>query len=357
MCEAFLEAGVHLELVVPDRKTDVQSVKDFYGLRTDISLKRLGVLPLYAFGRFGFFLGSLSFAVRYFFYLGWKHWVRGEKFIIYTTDLDQFSFFLIPFLGMPYFVEMHDAKKWSWRFAILLRRAQSIVVINEIIKRELVSVFRIPEKKILVYPNGFDRNAFQEFESISIARERLDLPLDAKIVMYVGRSYGWKGLDTLLRCAELMPGVAFYFIGATSDELQKAAHVKCPQNFTCLGGRKFQDIPHWLWAADVLVVSGTKRDDYSYYHTSPMKMFEYAAARRPILASRTPAIEQIFSDKEVFFHEPDSAIAMRDCVRSIFDPHNAEDVKKRCTAAYQKILLFAWDTRAERIIDFMKNAL
>ena len=136
MCEAFVEQGIDLELVVPRRRTTCASLKDFYGLRTDVPIKKISVIDWYVSGRMGFFVSSVSFALGYFFYLLGKR-LRGEKFIIYMTDIDQFSFFLIPFLRVPYFCEIHDAKKKRLPFVLLFNNACGIITINAIIKKEL----------------------------------------------------------------------------------------------------------------------------------------------------------------------------------------------------------------------------
>lgn len=355
MCEAFVEAGVDLELVVPKRKTDVQTIKEFYGLRVDIPLKRLGVVPVYQFGRFGFFLGSLSFAVRYFFYLWWKRWICGEKFIIYTTDLDQFSFFLIPLLGVPYFVEMHDAKKKSWQFSILFWRVSGVISINKIIRAELNNTFHIPGEKNIIESNAVDHFLFNKQESKEVARKALGLAPDRKIAMYVGKVYAWKGLVQLVEAAKLMPDVLVYLVGGTAEELRSIGVMdNQPENFICVGQKSFTEIPRWLWAADVLIVLGTERDDYSYLHTSPMKIFEYAAARRPILASSTPAIGQILSKEEAFFCRADNAKDIADGVNYIFK--NPDEAENKTNKAYEQ-LHSSWNERATRILDFMGQQL
>ncbi|HEV8666352.1 MAG TPA: hypothetical protein VN665_00695, partial [Candidatus Paceibacterota bacterium] len=43
MCEAFIESGIDLTLVVPSRKTTPESVQEFYNLRTPVAVQRLWV--------------------------------------------------------------------------------------------------------------------------------------------------------------------------------------------------------------------------------------------------------------------------------------------------------------------------
>src|SRR3989344_646079 len=347
MCEAFIEQGVDIELVVPSRGTDVRSLKEFYGLRTDVPMTRRWVPDWYG-SRVGFAASSLVFAIQYFLHLGWRRYIRREGFIIYTTDLDQFSFFLLPFLGVLYFAEMHDAKKKRWAFRLLFWRVRATIAVNDIIKKELEAVFSIPPENIMMRPNGYDAGLFRHPEEKIAARHALGLPPAKNIALYVGRIYPWKGLDTLVHTARLLPDVLFYLVGGTADALQMLGE-GIPPNLVCAGSRDHAEIPRWLWAADVLLVFGTEKDAYSYFHTSPMKLFEYMAAFRPIVASRTPAIETAVSEEKVFFCAPDDSADAAERIQYVLT-HSDEAHRKVAHAAGG---LYSWDMRAADITDFM----
>lgn len=353
MCEAFIETGVSVEIIAPSRGRDTRTLREFYGLRVDVPVRRLRVPDWYGF-RIGFVVSSFVFALRYFFHLCWRRFILRERFIIYTTDIDQFSFFLIPLLGIPYIVEMHDAKKKRLRFRLLFSRARCIVVVNRIIKSEIAEVFGIAQEKIAVWPNGYDAHFFSSPEEKDAARAGLGLPYDKKIALYVGKAYPWKGLETIVDAARLLPDVLFYFVGSTADDLRAiGVFGDQPENLVCMGHRELREIPRWLWAADVLLVSGTAGDPYSYRHTSPMKLFEYMAARRPIVASRTPAIEAVVSDEKVFFCRPDDAPDMAEKIAWVLA--HQEEADKKCAHAAEN--LFSWQARARGIRDFVLQHL
>ena len=352
MCEAFMEAGANLELIVPRRKIAARDMQDFYGLRCKIPLKSLPVLDMYSAGRLGFLIGSCSFTLSYFFYLLYARFLY-PRAVIYTIDMDQFSFFLVPFLGLPYFVEIHDAKERGLAFSILFRNAKGIIVINRRIQKALIKNFGIPEKNIMMYPNGIDLTLFHRAFSKNEARKILGLSSEKRLAVYVGKIYPWKGLDILVKAASKIGEALIYIVGGSKEEFTALLeNPAIPPNIICVGDKNYQEIPLWLAAADALLVLGTQKNDYSYYHTSPMKLFEYMASGRPILASNTPANREIVSDKEAWFYRPDNSDDLAEKFLSLFS--DLEKSKAKADEATDKVKQFTWQLRANNVLQFMK---
>lgn len=359
MCEAFVEEGMELELVVPRRRTHAADAAHFYGLRHPLQVRKLPVLDVYGWGRIGYIIGTLSFMLAYFWYCIPKRFSEKQA-IIYTTDIDQFFFFFIPLLGIPYFVEMHDAKKKIWRWQFFLSGARGIIAINSIIKKELQEVFKMTDDKIIIQPNGVDEQLFKmEPNARGKARRRLGISQEEKIALYVGRIYPWKELGIVAEAAYFLRDVTFYIIGDLVEQFKQVTGISAvPANVICAGSKKFQEIPLWLAAADVLLVCGTKRNEYSYYHTSPMKLFEYMAAapHRAIVASDTPANREILSDDEAIFYEADNPRDLAKNIRYAFD--FSADAHARSARAHQKVFThYTWNKRAGHIIEFMNKDL
>ena len=65
----------------------------------------------------------------------------------------------------------------------------------------------------------------------------------------------------------------------------------------------------WLAAADILVIPTSGKEPIGARYTSPMKLFEYMAARLPIIAAKVPSLTEILSDDSAFWFEPDNASA------------------------------------------------
>lgn len=350
MCEAFVEEGVDLELIVPNRKTHKEDIRSFYNLSVPIRMTKLPIIDFYNKGRVLYFFSSLTFMGSYFLYLLWKKAVRCGG-IIYTVDMDLFSFALMPLLRMPVFTEMHSAKEKSFLYRLFFSHTR-VITINSIIRDELMERFSIPEKNFLVEPNGVDLTQFNISLSKEEARKKLNIPQDKKVALYVGRVYQWKGLEVLSRAAALLPkDIKLYFLGGTKEEFRNIIGEKNSEGVNFISARPQNEMPLWLSAADALLVISTKNNKESYLYTSPMKIFEYLTAHRPIVASDTPAIKQILTEKEAVFCKPDDEQDLADkIVYTMGHTSFAEEIAKH---GHDKAEWFSWNNRAKRIISFI----
>ena len=129
MCEAFIEAGVNVTLVVPQRATDQRSLREYYSLRVEVPLVRLPALDWYGKGRFGYVIASLSFMFSCLTFLS-REKRKGEQFVLYTVDLDTFSSVALTLLPVPIFSEIHDAKRANVAERMLFKKVLGVIAFN-----------------------------------------------------------------------------------------------------------------------------------------------------------------------------------------------------------------------------------
>ncbi len=349
-CESFIEAGKEVVLVVPNRQHVSQSMQEFYGLRTAVPIVYLPCIDLYTKGRFGFFLSSLSFITSYLVYFIIKI-VRDEKFVFYSVDMDTFSMTLLALLPRRFFSELHGARKPNLATNLFFKWSAGIIAINTAVQEVVREKFSqtVP---VLVEPNGVDVAAFDIGMLQTRARTTIGLPdLDGKpMALFVGRFYGWKDVGILIEAATVAPDIQWYVIGGSeADFLRVTGLTAVPSNLKICGDKPAREVPLWVAASDTVLALGTQKNIDSWRFTSPMKVFEYMASKRPIVASRTPALLSILNESEVYFYTPDDAADLAAKVRDAI-AHKRSDVT---ALAHAKALTHAWDKRAARILGFI----
>lgn len=347
MCEAFIEHGVELELCIPRTRRAHIPLQEFYGLRVPVPTRILAGLDWYGRGSIGFALSSMVFMASACFYL----LRRKGSASLYTIDMDPYSFSPLALLGMPIAVEMHSPKRSNILTRLFFRKAGHIITTNPLIKEKLADVFDLTPERFIVEPNGVDPEAF-EAPSQEEARTALGLPKEAKIVLYVGRFYDWKGMQALQKAAVALEGkgITTYLVGGSQEAFE--AVTGGPSRPLHFGGSvQHADIGRWCAAADALLVLGTRANEFSYRYTAPMKLFEYLAAGRPVVAADTPALRSLVSEREVAFYTPDDPDDLARTISLVcLDPGKSEQAAAEGLRTARE---HTWSRRAERIRAFI----
>lgn len=125
---------------------------------------------------------------------------------------------------------IHDVivptKSFSWSMTSLKKMydcADCLVVHSETNKRQLMDIFNISEKKIVVIPHGMIRG--HKFISKEECRKRLNIKTNSPVLLFYGDMRKSKGLDVLLEsvkgldCHLLISGTPPY--GETFEEYQR----------------------------------------------------------------------------------------------------------------------------------------
>lgn len=354
MCEALLEEGRDLELVVPSRVPGNPSLAEYYGLRIDVPVTYLGVPNTYTWGKVGYVFASVLFMFAYLMYLGGKR-IRGESFLVYTIDMDSFSSAAIRLLNVPYASEMHVGRPTHFASRFFIAGISRIVAITSGVKESLAHTFTLNESKFIIEPNGVDLELFTDALPQKEARRTLGLREDEKIALYVGRFYPWKGLDTLISAAAILEkeSIRVIVLGGSQKELQEVTGMLVPAFLDCREAVPYGEVPSWLSAADVTLVLGTSKSEESFRYTSPMKVFEYLAVGRPIVASRTPALEGLLGQGVAFYCEPDNPESLVEAIRTALQTPE----KDRMAQGRRVAIAHSWEARAQRIGAFLDDAL
>ncbi len=362
MCQAFKQQGIDIELVIPVRFGGVRIKADpfeYYGIKERFKITKIfsiDLIPLERIiGHLGFWLQNISFSVLIGFYLFFK-----KSDVIYSRD--HFSLFLLTCLGFSKKLvwEIHIfPKRISWFHKRLFKKINKLVVISQGLKKEIVKQ-RIGEKKIMVAPDAVDLTEFDSSFSKERAREKFNLPSDKRIIGYVGTLKtlrASKGIDVLIKSLKFInQDVLMVLVGGEKDDVNfykkivEAEGVADRIVFT--GQVKSQLVPQYLKAFDVLAMPFPDLPHYAFY-MSPLKLFEYMASQRPIVATNLPSVREILDDQSTVFVQPDKAEALAEGIKRVLtDQILAQRIADQ---AYRKVQKYTWPKRVQAILDYINQ--
>jgi len=169
-----------------------------------------------------------------------------------------------------------------------LNRCAKVIAVSNALKKRMVDI-GVLEEKIEVISNGVDMDKFFPMDNVE-CRKKLNLPLEKKLVLYVGNLVEVKGPDILIEAASRLPEnvrVIMIGSGALEDSLkEKVKLLKLDNKVTFAGVKPHKDIPLWINAADVLCLP-------SLHEGCPNVVLESMACGRPVVASRVGGLEEI----------------------------------------------------------------
>lgn len=344
MCEAFAALGHTVELVVPWRFNAIQNDPfEYYAIERTFSIKKLFSLDMTALGRFGFLVQTVSFAVSVFFYT-----VFSKKEIIFGRD----ELVLLAASVWSNIVWETHTGRYTIATKMLLQRNVFVVAITESL-RKFYLARGVASKKVYTIPDGVDLKLFDSALSREEARRELGLPVDAKIVVYTGHLYEWKGAHTLAEASRFLPSdTQLLFVGGTEQDTKRfTEQFGGLPNVQILGKKPYDRMPIYMKAADVLVLPNSATTDTSRLYTSPLKLFEYMASGRVIVASDLPSIREVLNEQNAVLVPPDDPKRLAGGIKRVLIEI---DLRERLQgASYADSKQYTWEKRAEKIMSFI----
>lgn len=349
MCEAFAGGGNSVELITPRRINWIKKNPfEYYGVEKNFKIKKLPCLDLIILDKYIGHLGLWVESITFFLFL-LPDILFKKADIIYTRD----KFFLpLALFKKNLIFEAHAFPKNYFLCHLFLKKLKGTVVITQKLKGVFVEK-GIDEDKISAAPDAVDFEKFQIPNSKTQIREKLRLPQNKKVVLYTGHLYEWKGAQILAEASQFLPeNVEVYFVGGTKEDIKRFKIQSSRFKIQIIGHRPHAEIPCWLKAADILVLPNTAKEEISKYWTSPLKLFEYMASKRPIIASDLSSIREILNEDNAILVEPDNPEALAKGVKKVLQ--NPEFSAKISNQAFQDVKEHTWQKRAKNILNFIK---
>jgi glycosyltransferase involved in cell wall biosynthesis len=147
----------------------------------------------------------------------------------------------------------------------------------------------------ILAPNGVDfdlfQNAYQRETKPPEDMASIVIP-DTPIIGYYGALARWFDYDLLAYAAQTHPDYHFLLIGPAHDDNLEASKVQTIPNVFWLGPRDYQVLPQYLAWFDVATIPFVINE--ITLSTSPIKLFEYLAAGKPVVTTAMPECRKYF---------------------------------------------------------------
>ena len=358
MSEFFYQKNIDFELILPNISNNIkEDPYVYYGIGHKFPIKKIRTVSAL---RWEGVLGSTAFWLQF-----WSFYISAafsllfgsrKNTLIYSRD---YFAGLLKLLGYRVVYECHSIPKNKKIFFILTKLFYKIVVISKGLHNYFVKE-GFDEQKIFIAPDAVKLEKFDIDISISQSREKLSLPQNKNIICYCGKfkTMGMdKGINDILKSLVNLPeDILFLAVGGSDQDIdyyQKIAHNLKVEGRVIFIGHVNQDIlAQYQKAANVLLMPFPYNQHYAQY-MSPIKMFEYMASQRPIIASDLETIREVLNNNNSIFCQADNPEDLADKIKYIFNnPDKADSIAKQ---AHQDVQKYTWDNRASTILDFIKK--
>lgn len=244
----------------------------------------------------------------------------------------------------------------NWLDRKIFGSADGIVVVSTYLKNHLIDL-GIAKDKIIVLTNAADPGRFNPAISGEEIRKKHNL-YGKKVIGFIGGFYPWHGLDLLIDSfAEIKKEVAnttLLLIGDGPVKAKVEDKVKTlgiGKNVHFISRVEHNNLPKYIAVFDVAVMPDSNE------YGSPMKIYEYMAMGKPVVAPRLgPLKDGITEGQEgiLFTHHDKNALTA--AIKILLLDDNLRGKMGR--EARENILsIHTWKINAEIISDFISNQM
>lgn len=211
----------------------------------------------------------------------------------------------------------------------VFRNTSRNIAVSRPLATELQNVAGV-SAPVTVMPNGVNHHRFRPLADEPSAKAALGLQGKA-VVGFVGTLWRWHGLDLLIEALSLVRDPNAHLLIVGDGESRQSLEVRVAERgltgrVTFAGRVAHEEVGAYVGAMDVAVLPEDSRA-----HASPMKILEYMAMARPVVAPRLPSIEELMTDGvQGLLFTPGAAGELAECIdRLLAAPEERQQMGKQ----------------------------
>lgn len=238
------------------------------------------------------------------------------------------------------------------------KHCNRIITVTQNIKEELTKSYNIPGSKIHVINNGANIDLFRPMTTQKAKRE-LNLDVCKSHVCFVGNLAPWQGVEYLIQASpnilEKEPDTTFLIVGdgiLKEKLITLADSLNVSRNYIFTGSVPYGQVSMYINACEVCVVP--KRPLKSGY--SPLKLYEYMACGKPVIASRVDGFEVLEQINSGLLVNPEDPKEFSTAILQLLsDPYLREKMGFNGRNYVQKSQ--SWKAVSEKVLDIFEDLL
>ena len=190
-------------------------------------------------------------------------------------------------------IALNTLARWTERYA--WKNADYVLPVTQVLANRVIEE-GTPEHRISVIPNGIDEDKFGSIPDIEVAKKSLGL--EGKLVLgFTGFVRDWHGLDRVVEIVANHPEQNRHLLlvgdGPARESIElKAKELKVEDKLTITGIIGRDEVAKYVAAFDIALQPDVV--DYA----SPLKLFEYLALGRAVIAPDKDNIKEILTHSE-----------------------------------------------------------
>ena len=244
----------------------------------------------------------------------------------------------------------------------ITERADAIIAATPAERSQLRWLYRADRRKIHIVPPGVDTDRFQPLPT-KPARNKLDVPIYAKVLLFVGRIEPLKAVDDILRALarirvlrpDLFRDLRFLIAGGNKPELHplrqlsKSLAIRENETVKYLGPLPQSELPTAYAATDLVIMP-------SDYESFGMVALEALASGRPVIATQVGGLAHLVEDGLTGLHIPtrEPEILAERIIELLSHP---EQVAAMGRAAAKSAQRYSWQSISDQLLEIFDKLL
>ena len=348
MCNALSKNKHQVTLIAPSRdnyyEKNINNIFNYYGVKKSFEVKKLwypdikGGVFFYILSIFAYLIFNRQFDIVY------SRFLHGCYVALFVANQVYFEahtpIYKESFLNLIIFKRIIKNKKFK-----------KLIVISNALKKKYLKKKFLNKDLIQVAHDGADK-----IKKINKKKKLLGIDGNLK-VGYVGHLYKGKGVEIIKSVAsKINDTVEFHIIGGTEKDLEYWKKRINKKNVFFYGFVSPKNVSKYIDAIDVCMLPnqkivyahGANKNGFNISEfTSPLKLFEYMAHKKAIIASNLPVLKEVLNEKNSILVDCANINGWINSIKKLQDPKKRQKLGNQ---ALKDLNRYLWINRANNIL-------